>query len=44
MSALKKFSQQAARRYLQSAVFIDDHIFDQKTGRPELPVEVLPLF
>ncbi len=42
MSALTKFSQQAARRYLQSAVFIDDHIFDQKTGRPELPVVSLP--
>lgn len=42
MSALTKFSQQAARRYLQSAVFIDDNIFDQKTGRPELPFEEPP--
>ena len=42
MSALEKFSQQAARRYLQSAVFVDDHIFDQKTGMPTLPVEAPP--
>ena len=42
MSALEKFSQQAARRYLQSAVFVDDHIFDQKTGMPTLPVGAPP--
>lgn len=42
MSALTRFSKIAARSYLQSAVFIDDCIFDQKTGRPELPVEQFP--
>jgi hypothetical protein len=39
MSALTNFSQLSARRYLQSAVFVDDHIFDQKTGMPTLPVD-----
>jgi hypothetical protein len=42
MNALTKFSHEAARRYLQSAVFIDDHIFDQETGRPEVHVEEFP--
>ena len=38
MSALTRFSKTAARSYLQSAVFVDDHIFDQTTGMPALPV------
>jgi len=38
MSALTRFSKAAARSYLQSAVFVDDHIFDQTTGKPALPV------
>jgi hypothetical protein len=42
MSALTRFSKLAARRYLQSAVFVDDHIFDRKTGMPSLPVEMPP--
>lgn len=42
MNSLAKFAQLAARRYLQSAVFVDDHIFDQKTGMPTLPPESLP--
>ena len=42
MSALTQFSKLAARRYLQSAVFVDDHIFDQKTGMPTTPVDTLP--
>jgi hypothetical protein len=42
MNALTKFSKDAARSYLQSAVFVDDHIFDHKTGMPAQPVEVTP--
>lgn len=42
MSALNKFSHRAARSYLQSAVFIDDHIFDQQTGVPGLEIDAPP--
>ncbi|HNW43060.1 MAG TPA: response regulator receiver domain [Elusimicrobiales bacterium] len=42
MSALSKFSKDATRRYLQSVVFVDDNIFNQKTGMPELPVDMPP--
>jgi hypothetical protein len=42
MSALTRFAKLAARHYLQSAVFVDDHIFDQKMGMPTLPVETPP--
>lgn len=42
MNALAKFSRTAALRYLQSAVFVDDHIFDQTTGLPREPVDVPP--
>ncbi|MDX6500897.1 MAG: hypothetical protein QOG23_4157 [Blastocatellia bacterium] len=38
MTALKDFSQAAARRYLQTAVFVDDEIFDKTSGKPlDLP-------
>lgn len=40
MSALKQFAQMAARRYLQSAVFVDDHIFDQVVASPITPLDV----
>lgn len=40
MSALTNFSQMAARRYLQSAVFVDDHIFDQTAITPTIPFDV----
>jgi len=42
MRELAKFSQRAARSYLQSAVFVDDHIFDQGTGLIEPVIELGP--
>ena len=37
MMSLTELSQTAARRFLQSAVFIDDKIYDRPTGRPLVP-------
>ena len=37
MNALEDFSLSAVRGYLESAVFIDDHIFDQAMNIPKLP-------
>src|SRR5256714_497933 len=34
MTALSDFSRAAARRYLQTAVFVDDEIFDKTSGKP----------
>lgn len=34
MTALSDFFHAAARRYLQTAVFVDDEIFDKTTGKP----------
>src|ERR1035441_330914 len=34
-SSITDFSLQAARRYLQSAVFIDDNIYNQATANPD---------
>jgi len=43
MSALAKFSQQAARSYLQSAVFIDDEIYAKdEHAKPNLLVDLGP--
>jgi hypothetical protein len=42
MNALQSFSKNAARAYLQTVVFVDDHIFDQKTGMPNLPADEPP--
>ena len=39
MSTLDDFSRLAARKYLQSAVFVDDNIFDYKTGMPVVQVD-----
>lgn len=41
MNTLKEFSSEAARRYLQTAVFVDDRIYHQVSGMPVDPV-VLP--
>jgi hypothetical protein len=45
---MKQFSNEAARRYLQTAVFVDDEIFDKSTGMPkqaiELPKARKPIF
>ncbi len=40
MSALTDFSREAAKRYLQSAVFIDDEIFDKTSGKPVDVVDI----
>jgi len=48
MSTLKAFARDAARRYLQSAVFVDDEIFDKHSGMPvetaDLPKSRKPIF
>jgi len=41
MTKLEEFSREAARRYLQSAVFVDDDIFDKHSGKPVNPVDLL---
>jgi hypothetical protein len=40
MTKLEEFSRDAARRYLQSAVFVDDEIFDTHSGKPLDPADV----
>jgi len=41
MNTIVEFSRFAARRYLESAVFIDDNIYSADTGRPENPEEIV---
>ena len=42
MRSLENFSKNATRDYLQSVVFVDDHIFDHKIGIAALPPAELP--
>lgn len=34
MNSLETFTRNAARRYLQNAVFVDDQIYNKVTGHP----------
>lgn len=42
MNTLQQFSLEATRRYLQSVVFVDDEIFDKRTGLAVAEVGDLP--
>src|ERR1051325_3480011 len=41
MNTIVEFSRFAAKRYLESAVFIDDNIYTADTGRPESSEEII---
>jgi hypothetical protein len=40
MNPLHAFSRAAARRYLQSAVFVDDKIYEKRSGMPVEPIDL----
>jgi hypothetical protein len=40
IKTLKEFARESARRYLQSAVFVDDEIFDVRSGKPVAPTDL----
>lgn len=42
MTPLQQFSLEATRRYLQSVVFVDDEIFEERTGMAVAAIDDLP--
>lgn len=44
MTTLEEFTRNAAKRYLQNIVFVDDEIYDKPSGHPVEITSVLPAF
>ncbi len=44
MNYLQQFNRDAAKRYLQNIVFVDDEIYSRVSGRPVIPTVDIPMF